>query len=71
MGRSVSLSVLISTSLLSYIAAQVLLYCPRVYDPIIQKPHLILRVEPMLPARHDGQRRAVSFRKGRYGLNGG
>lgn len=39
-------------------------------DPAIQKPHLLLRVEPMLTVRHNGQLRSGAFGKGGYGFKG-
>ena len=32
-------------------------------DPVVQKPHLLFRVKPMLAAFHDGEHGAILFRK--------
>lgn len=40
-------------------------------DPMIQKTHLLLCVEPMLATRHDRQLRTDPFSEGRYGLQRG
>ena len=37
---------------------------------MIQKLHLFLGMEPMLPVRHDGQISMVQFGKCRYRFNG-
>lgn len=40
-------------------------------NPIVQEPHLLRRMEPVLPAGHNGEVRVMAPGERRYGFQGG